>query len=290
MQPFPSAQAPPPWVRPLPPFSFAAVLITANRSPRPNYLLTTLDNLLTHGGLRAAPPELHTFTIIDGTADDLYWALDTLDPLAGREVGCVSGALPANRNVAYALRFAASVGAPWVLFLEDDIDVCADFFASTAAWLADFADPRYPIFPLGANYPQVDAPTNYGCAWEYPIDKFYGTQALALRADTAVSVADYIDTHCYSRTHDGTAYDLLIADWARANGYGSFLTPAPSFVQHIGRESVIRPRAETHVFPSWRGHRWSYVRDAAASAAPGDADSGSDGSSNRSTKLFVDGQ
>lgn len=203
-------------------------MITVDRCP--SYLQTTLHNLL-----RSSP------------SSDMSITLST-NPVC------------ANLNVANAL-MRGSEQAPWVLFLEDDIDVCNDFLGSVSRWLSDHADDQYILYPLGAAYPWVDnAVLNNQPAVEYPVDKFYGTQAFVIRAHDAVSLAQYLQDHCYDRTDDGTAYDLLIADWHKTHypDLPHLLTPAPSFVQHIGMTSVIRPRPVVHTFSSWPGREWTY--------------------------------
>jgi hypothetical protein len=238
-----------------------AVMVTVDRSPAENYLAATLDNLA-RSGLRSSPHVARLVVFDSGPG--FSFARRTRDAGGYHEV-CVVGPGPnaritANENVAKALRVGASWGPPWVVFIEDDIDVCADFFGSTAAWLADHERPDVYAYPLAAAYDQVERKYNDGCtAWRYPLASFYGTQAVAFRREDARAVADYIDGHRYELAQDGTAYDLLMSRWALARGATHFLTPAPSFVEHIGRGSVIRPRPETHRFASWPGRDWSYA-------------------------------
>lgn len=244
----------------------AAVLITVDRSPEPNYLAETLRNLGRAG--TAASERLEKFVVVDNDpgADFALMTVDRLNPTE-RPPRVHLDSMPedmdrcANLNVSWSLGVGAQY-APWVLFLEDDIDVCADFFDGVGAWLDDYARGDRRVYPLGANYGWVqEAQRNGQFAVDYPVGDFYGTQAFAIRSDDAVDLSRYLIAHCYDRTDDGTAYDLLIADWhaQRYPEIGHFLTPAPSFIQHIGWSSVIRPRPETHVFPSWPGRDWSYL-------------------------------
>lgn len=235
----------------------AAVLITVDRSPQQNYLGETLSNL-ERGGLNTSR-RLHSLTLVDSGPGSM-WAesrargtMRTSGPRVGRRC--------ANTNVAAALDIGAATACRWVLFLEDDIDVCADFFDSVGAWLDEAGClGEYPIYALGANYPQVDEAVAAGLSsWEYLVRQFYGTQALVIDSEYARSIADYLSAHCYDRTNDGTAYDLLMSDWALRHGFSHFLASCPSFVQHIGRSSSIRPRPRTHTFPSWPGRDWSYL-------------------------------
>lgn len=245
----------------------AAVMVTVDRSPGVNYLAETLENLK-RGGLLTSQ-RLAAFLVTD-SGPGCGFALSVTDSaLRGHPTPPYSGVtggfeerVCANCNVARALRAGYESGAPWVLFLEDDIDVCADFFDSVGAWLDDHARDLRRVYALGANYPWVEEATAAGCtAANYPIEQFYGTQAFALRSEDALSLSEYLVEHCYDREEDGTAYDLLMADWARQTWpeIGHFLASCPSFVDHIGRTSSIRPRSETHAFPSWPGRKWSYL-------------------------------
>lgn len=237
-----------------------AAMVTIDRSPSDNYLSQTLHSLKSSDLLGSN--RLETLTIFDSCTDS--WAesiVQSDDQL--RRVGIFTPChrLNANHNVAEALRQSGERNSNWVLFLEDDIAVCASFFDSVGAWLDDNATDEHKVFAFGAAYPQIDEYVARGLAsWQYPIGAFYGTQCFAIEAIDAIDLAAYITAHCYDRESDGTAYDLLICDWAKEYGDGYFLASCPSFVQHTGRSSVIRPRAETHTFPSWPGISWSYIR------------------------------
>lgn len=237
----------------------AAVLITVDRSPQRNYLSETLSNL-ERGGLNTSR-RLHSLTLVDSGPGSMWAESQARGTI--RTSGSRVGHRCANHNVAAALELGAATGCRWVLFLEDDIDVCAEFFDSVGAWIDGIcADEQEwsPVYALGANYPQIDdIAANGGTVWRYPVDQFYGTQALVFDSNDVRSVADYLRAHCYDRAHDGTAYDLIIADWARQRGISHFVASCPSFIQHVGRTSSIRPRPHTHTFPSWPGREWSYL-------------------------------
>ena len=238
-----------------------AAMVTIDRSPSDNYLSQTLHSLASSDLLKS--PRLETLTIFDSCADS--WAESVIqsdDQL--RRVGVFTPChrLNANLNVAEALRQSGERSNRWVLFLEDDIAVCASFFDSVGAWLDDYATDEHRLYAFGAAYPQIDECVTKGLSsWEYPIGSFYGTQCFAIEAMDAMDLAAYLTSHCYDREFDGTAYDLLMCDWAVEYGEDHFLASCPSFVQHVGRSSIIRPRAQTHTFPSWPGVDWSYTGD-----------------------------
>ena len=236
-----------------------AAMVAIDRSPNDNYLAQTLHSLASSDLLEST--RLETLIIFDSCADS--WAESVIqsdDQL--RRVGVFTPRcrLNANLNVAEALRRSGERSNHWVLFLEDDIAVCASFFDSVGAWLDDHATDEHRLYAFGAAYPQIDECVAKGLSsWQYPVVSFYGTQCFAIEATDALDLAAYLTSHCYDRESDGTAYDLLICDWSREYGEDYFLASCPSFVQHVGRSSVIRPRDQTHTFPSWPGVDWSYT-------------------------------
>jgi hypothetical protein len=106
--------------------------------------------------------------------------------------------LNANLNVAEALRQSGERSNCWVLFLEDDIAVCASFFDSVGAWLDDNATDEHRLYAFGAAYPQIDecVAKGLGC-WQYPIGSFYGTQCFAIEGTDAMDLAAYLASLCY---------------------------------------------------------------------------------------------
>lgn len=243
-------------------------MITADRETKGgcNYVRSTLHNLLRSGVFDS--PRLRQFILADnaiGRQADFGWnALRA----AGVPRTRTMVALPPdcdpdvpNLNVARALRTAADTGAPWVLFLEDDIDVCDAFLDGVGAWLDKHAREDRRVYAFGANYGVVatlalrDVET-----WDYPIQGYYGTQAFALRNEDARSLSEYLAADPERVNAGGAAWDLVMHEWAAETwpAIRHFLASCPSFVQHTGRTSIIAPRPETHTFPSWPGRDWSY--------------------------------
>ena len=148
-----------------------------------------------------------------------------------------------------------------MLFLEDDIDVIDGFFDSVGQWIDEHAISDCHIYPLGANYSSVSSLALKGeTVWSYPIPLYYGTQGFVIHREDAISLADYLDEDPYRVNSRGTEWDLAIGRWHKENWpeLTHFLTPCPSFVQHIGRDSIVDPRPQTHIFPSWPGPEWTY--------------------------------
>lgn len=236
-----------------------AAMVTIDRSPNDNYLVQTLGSLLQSDLLTSS--RLESFTVFDSAADRWAEGIMLSDDQLCDKFGAMTpeSKLTVNENVSRALQYSGRRSSDWVIFIEDDIAVCASFFDSVGAWLDDHATDEHRLYAFGAAYPQIDECLAKGLSlWQYPIGSFYGTQCFAIEATTAIDLSTYLTNHCYDRESDGTAYDLLMCDWAREYGEDYFIASCPSFVQHVGRSSIIRPRAETHTFPSWPGIDWSY--------------------------------
>ncbi len=230
----------------------SVVMVTVDRSPQPNYLSQTLSNLYRGGVFKS--PRLSGFHLID-SRNNMYHSIP--DQLA--ELICFHGAVEfrnANENVAEALE-AGAFESDWVLFLEDDIDVCSLFLDGVGHWLDKHQKEDRRIYVFGSvGYWNLNRDVA-----DIEIKHFFGTQAIALRREDARSLSEYLIDHQFDKADDGSAYDLLMHGWAKEQypGIKMFSACYPSFVQHIGRESIIRPRPKTHQFKSWRGKDWAYV-------------------------------
>jgi len=241
------------------------VMVTVDRSPGENYLEATLDRLKASVGDSAASDLI----LCDSGIGDFIHELSKQDGYGFY----VHGETPvcANLNVADALEYATSLdardmiepgattGADFVLFMEDDIAFIGDFFGSVARWLDDHIASRQIIYPLGANFDDVVEITRTGGTWwNYPTSQFYGTQAFLIRSRDVKGCVEYIREHCYDLHSEGTGYDHLIRDWLLSQDMMYLTTPCPSFVQHVGTQSVIKRRDVIHTFPSWPSEKWVY--------------------------------
>jgi len=254
--------------------NIAVVMITIDRSPKPNYLPQTIANLDRSGVFDS--PHLHSFHLTMGhprkhIVDPKYRmaanrVLHYRECVSLRNPPCKTRWLP-RENAGQALIWGSRMGvAEWVLFLEDDIDVCANFLESVSGWLDKHS------FVDGNGYGNIysfASPVNPSALglferWTYPDPRnFYGTQAFAVNPRTA-NYLGHLLTYNYGLVHhpDGTLfspaeYDLAIGSYAHATDR-SIVCSVPSFVQHIGKESSLSDRSECHTFPSWPGRGWSY--------------------------------
>lgn len=242
---------------------YSIVMRTVDRQPKAkNYVMDTLANLERAGLFRSAIPFVLTIVTDHAGSEDFIKGLEGWFEKYPHKIrlSLSEVRLTPNQNGALALELAVNVGAPWVIFLEDDIDVGADWLESVDAWLTRVAQPeRYQIFPLCAAYKGVrESKTG---SWEYPVKDFYGTQAYCLRAETAESVLTfYRGSKRWKKQKKG--HDMMLKDWAgqQEPAITHFLTPAPSMVQHLGEESSLH-LGRFHKYESWPGRDWSYYRE-----------------------------
>ncbi len=231
----------------------AVVMVTVDRSPLENYLARTLSNLSRSGVFKSR--RLDSFHLIDsGDKMGGYGAKDIQDQICYHPSESVKRS--PNANVSEAIHVGSMCEVEWILFLEDDIDVCADFLDGVGAWLDKYGKMKKPVFLFGSMWSRKD-----GEYTEVQLQHFFGTQAFVIRVQDGPSLSDWLEEHEYTKSKDGASYDLLMGDWSKKNWPESnhFAVSSPSFVQHIGMNSVINPRNDVHMFPSWPGKDWSYI-------------------------------
>jgi hypothetical protein len=221
-------------------------VITADRSPGENYLAETLGNLSRSGVW--ADPSFYGMYIVSTSPETKWFARDVEDLMSVKlsipvvpRLACV--------NAGEALLLGAASGADWVLFLEDDIDVCSDFLGSVNRWLDLYSQERNTLYAFGSAH-FADGLADWV---EISPGIFFGTQCFAIRATHAKELGFYLKSCPLTRLPG--KYDLMIADWL---GEEKILVSSPSFVQHIGRNSLIEPRPDVHIFKSWPGRNWRF--------------------------------
>lgn len=203
----------------------------------------------------------------------IAWVMRTVPTRVPQLPGCpveICAAAPdespnqtAVRALAMGIRNAKMAGAPWVGFLEDDLEYCADFDGATARWLADHA-PRpskvvsWGIHPLYAPYDLRPHHARGETTFRYMVDAFYGSQAFVASLPMAEALQGYL-TAAIPEWSTGQNFDLLIKAWAKAEGWEAFLATCPSFVQHRGTVSTLGNDTRFHTAPSWPGPDWTYV-------------------------------
>ena len=160
-----------------------------------------------------------------------------------------------NQTGVACLEAGLATGAEWILFLEDDIQVCADFLGSVDRWIDQRPQPAAPTLytfycPFGrASYEGMDG------AWDYPLHLFNGCQAFALRSEDASGALEYLWRLLPTWGSPG-GFDRLLSAWLLACG-GQILASVPSFVQHVGYQTAMG-YPHWHQSPTWPGPEWSY--------------------------------
>lgn len=245
-------------------------IITKDRAPRRNYLRDTLWRLEESGTFDS--PFVEAVHVVDsGSANVEDYVASQVPPSlefdTRGKLFMHTTTTPRNgrENVSAALKLAAANvkrQTPWILFCEDDVDVCDDFAGSVVRWLNDHEQDNRHVYAFGAAYDEIAYLHRRGSAssWEYPIDAFYGTQCFAIKTQDALSLARWLDEHRGTRGVDApNAYDMMMQDWAKATwpDVNYFRASVPSFVQHRGEHSSIGNKF--FEFSSWPGRSWKYV-------------------------------
>jgi glycosyltransferase involved in cell wall biosynthesis len=263
--------------------SYSIVIGTLNRSPQKNYLGDTLTSLR-KSGLWESPIPFRLDIVDSGSKDEDNYFKEQVysnvpSPLSSHQLTVhrldqaeLKKPRPQwvsekegwfrrsrNANAVACLKVGIASGAPWVLFIEDDVEVCKDFLGSVDRWLHDHARRDRHLYSFCTPYKDVAKATMAGQqTWDFPIQAFYGNQALAFMRADAMLAASWIESRM--QTWDtGQGFDLLLKEWAKARwpGVHHFLSSAPSLVQHVGQESSIH-LGRFHQASGFCGTEWSY--------------------------------
>jgi hypothetical protein len=208
---------------------FGIVIRTSQRPDRENYLSQTIENL--NRSKVFLSEQLSFFFIFDTNCDGKH------NP---------------NENALRCLKKASEHDVDWIIFLEDDIDVIDNFLPSVDTWLRDCYDDKYILYPLCAEYKDV---LEKKIAWKYPISAFYGTQGYCVKKNNLIDLIDFLEKNNKGRI---SGHDILIKEWASSKNLNFFLTPCPSFIQHIGNKSTLH-LGRFHTYSSWPGRDYNYT-------------------------------
>ncbi len=210
----------------------ACIVLTVDRTPRHNYLSTTLAQLRASGLTNDARFTLdifHSGTNI--TNLDKALIADCKATLHQNEQQ-----LPFNQAFSASLAIATAREPDYVLFLEDDVHVAQDFPNFVCAQL-QFV-PNAPLVDFATYYREIkDAYLAGERNIELTAKQFYGTQCFAMTTHYADSYSNYVRRHQASKA--GYA-DTWIDDWLiELNLERVVASSVPSAVQHIGTESSL---------------------------------------------------
>lgn len=264
---------------------YSIVIGTIDRAPRKNYLGETLINMR-RSGIWDSPVPFRLDIIDSGSPNARAYfdeqiypnipnatgspriGIHYMEPLANnvqvpqfaikdKETGQLHRSR--NANALECLRIGIASQAPWILFVEDDVDFCRDFLGSVDRWLARHARRDRHLYSFATPYKGVCQAWEQGLtSWDFPARNFYGNQALAFSRSDAISAENYIRRRL--PTWDtGQGFDLLLKEWALGSFRCEFfLSSVPSFVQHMGQESSIH-FGRFHAVSGWAGRDWSYA-------------------------------
>lgn len=208
---------------------------TANRAPKTNYLVRTVQSLWSGG---VASDRIHLFP----TDPDVAWMPD----LPGVPVHLPPARLSPNMNGIAPIRLLDTHPADWIILSEDDLEWCADPLGSMARWLRDHARSDVRVYRFFA----FDAVPRHGApVCEVPLREQKGSQVIALRADHAKRLAAWAMTHqkdwrpCEApfQSQPETGFDKLVGYWALQDrpSVTVGLVSRPFFVRHLGLESSL---------------------------------------------------
>lgn len=222
------------------------VTIDREKTGRKNYISDTLWDIHRSGLTCSNTP--YVFHLFDGGSKSLEYIVGSYRRSVFNVLWESEVKLAPNVNVGRALVFGGQLDVDWVLFLEDDIEFCKNFLDGVAWWLGHYAGTKHRLFTFYTPYREIlteynkilECSNNINVStWEYPVDKFYGTQAFAVRPREAQSIGEYLVNLPYPTS----GYDIEIQNWAKANPIQkepeNFLSSVPCFVQHIGEQSVL---------------------------------------------------
>ncbi|MCP4368493.1 MAG: hypothetical protein GY797_10350 [Deltaproteobacteria bacterium] len=183
-----------------------------------NYIHTTIVNFLSAGGSNNNPVSLyvsHSETTFVDTYSDKFKIIPADSEVNG------------NQNFIRACTEPSS--SELILVLEDDLEFSSDFVQKLTFWLdRNNQHLKNNLVTLYTPYIEINRCLDEGKdMWKYPIDAFYGTQALLGSRKLFQECGESI------RGVHGMLWDMAIKEWMKATGRG-LVSTVPCFVQHIG--------------------------------------------------------
>jgi len=230
---------------------WSVVIGTVDRTPGPNYLGATLQSL------RRSVAHLDVQVVDGGSPDPTGFAKREHVWCNGVTFHPSLRRLTRNENGVRCLEVALARAADYVLFLEDDLEVCHDLLASVDRWIEGRPAAQGPVlYSVYCPFGRASQEGQEG-AWRYPRHLFNGCQAFALRSVDASGALDYLRKALPGWGSPG-GFDRLLSAWLR-HCDGQILASVPSFVQHVGYQTAMG-YPHWHQSPTWPGADWSYPR------------------------------
>lgn len=202
-------------------------IITCNRirtnEKGVNYIHTSIANFLSAGGAMGNPVGLyvsHPDTAFVETYRDQF------------------GIIPADQELDgfqnYIRACTEQTSYDLMLILEDDLDFSSDFIQKLSFWLTkNIHYLANNLVTLYTPYVEITRCLDEGKdVWKYPVDGFYGTQAILGGKKVMQQCGEFI------KRVQGMPYDMAIKEWLKATNRG-LISTVPCLVQHIGVISSI---------------------------------------------------
>jgi hypothetical protein len=188
-----------------------------------NYIHTTIVNFLSVGGANDNPVSLYV-----SHPDAKYVALYS-DQF---EIVHTDKELVGYDNFIRVCTEPSS--CEFILILEDDLDFSSDFLDKISHWLTKYIYVfSNNIVTLYTPYAEINQCLREGKdLWQYPIDGFYGTQALLGTPMIMHECGEFI------KKVERLPWDMAIKEWLKATNRG-LISTVPCLVQHIGVISSI---------------------------------------------------
>jgi len=235
--------------------TYAVVIGTYNRTPGPNYLCGLVASLRRSGLWTCGLLHAQTLVIADGGSPSLMHCLPVAETAGEGE--SIDLALPGvrlspNEAFLHVVEEGLKTQAPWVITLEDDVQVSTRFLVQVHDWLQRHAADWMQVIPLYCPYREVAKVQEQGATgWGYPVQAFYGTQALLWRRQALASYRDWYAAGGIDGQGGGGWCDMQIKAWHKTMWPEQtyFATPVPSLVQHIGTFSALGLHANFHQAP-----------------------------------------
>ncbi|GJL81961.1 MAG: hypothetical protein DHS20C01_15950 [marine bacterium B5-7] len=215
-----------------------AVMITVDRSPKKNYLSESLASLERSGWFSYADCNL---VVINASPDSDTHLSNVVSRLAVSSANnftviATPERLGCTKATQFALQHAAWHECDWVLFMEDDIEVCRDFPERVMDFLQDHGGDQLLCDFVTCYDDVLDRYLKGELFWDMPAVLYYGNQCFALKRHVVKSYADYIDRSDGKRPGFP---DVWIADWLMTQYTQTMLRAAvPSLAQHRGDQST----------------------------------------------------
>lgn len=249
---------------------YLIVMRVIDRSPKENYIHTTMKSLINSGLFKSEIPfEIHLF---DGGSDSTKY-LNQYRGLKNLSIHNTKFKITRNENWLRSVDYVKSTNAKYVIQIEDDLLFCKYWLGSIDAYIKKhqaLIDDN-PMVSFYAPYPEIERRTKKKIEyWPGTFQQFYGTQCILFKRDIALKVVKYIrdaikniDTypfHFRKLPHAGgmlgACIDLWLQEWGiHEYEHKAFILSCPAFVQHIGYTEG-KHLHQSHFI----GENWSYIK------------------------------